>query len=102
LNAGFALLDSDFGTLETALTTGLSSLGSDLSLGSISTALGQIDSDIVGVDSDLDLGFRNLFEALTNDLSPLSTIATELGNTGVLAGDLSSIYEALLALISLS
>jgi hypothetical protein len=102
LNAGFALLDSDFGTLETALTTGLSSLGSDLSLGSISTALGQIDSDIVGVDSDLDLGFRNLFEALTNDLSPLSTIATELGNTGVLAGDLSSIYEALLALISVS
>jgi hypothetical protein len=54
------------------------------------------------VDSDLDLGFRNLFEALTNDLSPLSTIATELGNTGVLAGDLSSIYEALLALISVS
>jgi hypothetical protein len=123
LNAGFALLDSDLGNLGTALSSGFDTLATDLTsglgnlgIGGLDTdltnlgteltnllgsggELGQIDTDIVGIDSDLDLGFRNLFEALTNDLGPLSTISTELSNTGILAGDLSEIYNALLVLI---
>jgi hypothetical protein len=123
LNAGFALLDTDLGALSTALTSGLDTLGTDLgnlgigdldtdltnlgteltnllgSGGVLDTELGQIGKDIVGIDTDLDQGFRNLFDALSTDLSPLSTISTELSNTGILAGDLSEIYNALLVLI---
>jgi hypothetical protein len=93
LSVPFTTLLDEIGVLTTDLTGGFS--GVDGGLSTLDTTLGQIDSDIVGVDSDLDLGFRNLFDALTTDLSPLSTIATELGNTGVLAGDLTSLYAIL-------
>ncbi len=88
LNAGFTLLDNTLGTLGTDLTTGL---------GSIETALGTTNLEL----SDLNSAIGGLQDALNTDLSPLTTIATELGAAGPLGLELSQIGEQLSTIIGL-
>jgi hypothetical protein len=112
LTSGLITLESDigndFGTLETALSNAFFNLDSDVNagfggldtdLGSVITGLDTINTSINTLETNNGELFDALEATLGNDLSPLTTIATDVGGGGVLAGELDSILSALNALI---
>jgi hypothetical protein len=71
LNAGFALLGSDLGAFETAVTTGLNALNGDLDSG-------------LGVDGFLNMGLVNIETELTTLGTDLTGLTGGLGSSGEL------------------
>jgi hypothetical protein len=113
VTAGFTTLETDLGNLGLAFSTAISGLDGDLN-----TGLGVLDSDLAGITTALggldtintsintletNIGelFDGLESSLSNDLSPLTDIDTELGGFGLLAGELATISDELATLISL-
>jgi hypothetical protein len=113
VTGGFTTLETDLGNLELAFSAAISGLDGDLN-----TGLGVLDSDLAGITTALggldtintsintletNIGelFDGLESSLSNDLSPLTDIDTELGGFGLLAGELATISDELATLISL-
>jgi hypothetical protein len=113
VTGGFTTLETDLGNLGLAFSAAISGLDGDLN-----TGLGVLDSDLAGITTALggldtintsintletNIGelFDGLESSLSNDLSPLTDIDTELGGFGLLAGELATISDELATLISL-
>ena len=114
LTSGFSTLESDigtdFGTLGTTLSSEFFNLDSDVNagfgaldtdLGSVTTGLDTINTSINTLETNIGELFSGLESTLSSDLSPLTTIATDVGGGGVLAGELDSILTALNTLVIL-
>jgi len=89
LGSSLSSIQGLLGTLDSDLNAGFNALDTAITgLGSLGTSIGTLDTDITGAITALDTD-------LTSALSPLTTIADDLGAGGVLDTDLSSILTAL-------